>query len=197
MLRGKRIMVILSSTLLFSTSGLLSTPFQALATEVVKDNINNEMVLRTDKYGLLINPIQEQFEKDKLELEKKKAEELRLQKEKELEEQKKISIETKEFELTFYSNLDMENYSGCGGITSSGCKLFDGVVASNYYKMNTKIKLEGWGEVTVLDKGSDKYFNNDYRLDVFIPKEPNESDSHYYSRVNKMGKIKVKGVIVK
>lgn len=187
-----RIMCLLSATLLFTTCNVATqTPFQA--TEVVK---NNEIeIVQMQNYKL--KTFMEQYEKDKIELEKKKSEELKLHKGKGLEEQKKNAIEYKEFELTFYSSLDMENYQGCNGITSSGCKLFDGVVASNYYKINTKIKLEGWGEVTVLDRGSDKYFNNDYRLDVFIPKEHSESDSHYHSRVNKMGKIKVKGMVVK
>ena len=124
-----------------------------------------------------------------------KAEELKLQKEKEIEEQKKNELQWQEFELTFYSSLNCEN--GFGAITSTGNKLFDGVVASNHYKINTKIKLQGWGEVTVLDRGSDKYFNNDYRLDVFIPRESNESDSHYFNRVNKMGRVKIKGCVIK
>lgn len=188
MLRGKRIACVLSTSLLLSTYGTQTTPFLPIATEVVKNN-NIEMV-----QDLRLKKIQEQYEKDKIELEKKIAEE---ESKKQLEEQKKNYIEWQEFELTFYSNLDMENYSGCGGITSTGNKLFDGVVASNYYKINTKIKLQGWGEVTVLDRGSDKYFNNDYRLDVYIPRESNESDSHYYSRVNKMGKVKVKGIVLK
>ena len=186
-------MVLLSSSLLFTIPTSTMTP---LANNI-KEEANVDRMIHKDRFGLLINPIQEQFERDRLEIEKKKAEELKIQKEKELREQKKNEPQWQEFELTFYSSLDIENYSGCGGITCTGGKLFDGVVASNYYKINTQIKLQGWGEVTVLDKGSDKYFNNDYRLDVYIPREHNESDSHYYSRVNKMGKVKVKGQIIK
>jgi 3D (Asp-Asp-Asp) domain-containing protein len=126
----------------------------------------------------------------------KQAEEERLKKEKELEEQKKQEPQWQEFVLTFYSSLDMENYSGCGGITSTGSRLYDGVVASNYYKINTKIKLQGWGEVTVLDRGSHN-FDSDNRLDVYIPRLSGESDSHYHARVEKMGRQVVKGVIVK
>ena len=172
------------------------TPVHNKAMQIAEKRVdNNEMVEIQD---LRLKKFMEQVEKDKAELEKKKAEEeAKKQKEKELEEQKKKEPQWKEFELTFYSNLDMENYSGCGGVTSTGNKLFDGVVASNYYKINTKIKLQGWGEVTVLDRGSDKYFNNDYRLDVYIPREHGESDSHYLSRVNKMGRVKVKGCILK
>ena len=188
-----RIMCLLSVILLFNTCNINTQTPLWKATEVVK-NENNGI---KQVHDLQLKKFMEQYEKDKIENDKKKAEELKLQKEKEIEEQKKNEIQWQEFELTFYSNLDMENYPGCGGITSTGHKLFDGVVASNYYKINTKIKLEGWGSVTVLDRGSDKYFNNDYRLDVYIPRESNESDSHYYSRVNKMGRVKVRGYIVK
>lgn len=179
-------MVLLSGSLLFTVPTVTKTPFLA---NDIKESDKNEMVQMQD-YRLKM--FMEQYEKTKLENEKKKSEEEVI---KQLEEQKKNDIELKEFELTFYSSLNCEN--GFGAITSTGHKLFDGVVASNYYKINTRIKLEGWGEVTVLDRGSDKYFNNDYRLDVYIPREHGESDSHYFSRVNKMGKVKVKGCILK
>jgi 3D (Asp-Asp-Asp) domain-containing protein len=185
-------MVLLSSSLLFTMPTNTKTP---LANNI-KEEANVKETMHKDKFGLLINPIFEKLEKDKIEFEQKKTEEERLKKEKQLEAQKKNDIaEFKEFELTFYSSLNCEN--GFGAITSTGHKLFDGVVASNHYKINTKIKLQGWGEVVVLDRGSDKYFNNDYRLDVYIPREQGESDSAYFKRVNKMGKMKVKGYIVK
>lgn len=191
MLKTKWLMLTLSGTLLFTTSAQSSImPFQPTTRQLIENKV--------DKNGMVqdyrLNKFMEQYEKTKVENEQKKAEE-EVKKQKQLEEQKKNDIEWKEFELTFYSSLNCEN--GYGAITSTGHKLFDGVVASNHYKINTKIKLQGWGEVTVLDRGSDKYFNNDYRLDVYIPREPNESDSHYYSRVNKMGRVKVKGTIIK
>ena len=191
----KWLMFTLSSTLLFTmptTSNVIS--FHPTM-QIAEDKADLNGMIQKDRFGLIINPIQEQFEKDKIENDKKKAEELKLQKEKEIEEQKKNEPQWQEFELTFYSSLNCEN--GFGAITSTGSKLFDGVVASNHYKINTKIKLQGWGEVTVLDRGSDKYFNNDYRLDVFIPRESNESDSHYFNRVNKMGRVKIKGCVIK
>jgi len=185
-------MIILSTTLLFSTSGLSETPFHALATEVVKENINKEMVHR-DRFGLLINPIQEQFKKYKNELEKKKNKELKLQKQKELEEQKKK--EWQEFILTYYSSLNSEN--GFGAITSQGKKLSRGGVANNVIPQNTKIYLEGYGNVVVNDKGSNKHFAVDNRLDVFIEREYGESDSQYSKRISKLGVQKVKGYIIK
>ncbi|WP_252251277.1 hypothetical protein [Clostridium sp. VAP52] len=47
------------------------------------------------------------------------------------------------------------------------------------------------------DKGSNKHFNNDFRLDVFIPRNSGESDSTYLNRVNSMGRQIVNGKIIK
>lgn len=103
--------------------------------------------------------------------------------------------ETIEFILTFYTSLDCEN--GYGAITCTGKPLVDGMVANNVYSIGTTIKLDGYGEVTVADRGSNKYFNNETRLDVYIPKNSDENNSEYFRRVNKMGKVTVKGRIVK
>jgi 3D (Asp-Asp-Asp) domain-containing protein len=175
-------MLALSTSLLITTPVKGSiTPFQP-TTDVVENNNINGMVNK--------NPMIEKLEKDKIEFEQKKIE-------KQIEEQKKNESKWQEFELTFYTSLSEENSgNGTKSVTCTGGKLYDGVVASNYYKLNTKIKLQGWGEVVVADRGSDKYFNNDYRLDVYIPRNSNESDSHYHARVEKMGKIKVKGRII-
>lgn len=192
---GKRLLCLLGSLNLIITpvSAITTTPLSVQITEMQIDNNN---VVNKNKLGLIKHPIFEKLEKDREEFLKKKQAEERLRKEKELEEQKKQEPQWQEFELTFYSSLPKENSgSGTKSVTCTGGKLYDGIVASNYYKLNTKIQLEGWGTVTVGDRGSDKYFNNDYRLDVYIPKESNESDSQYFKRVNNMGKIKVKGYI--
>ena len=102
--------------------------------------------------------------------------------------------ETIEFILTFYTSLDCEN--GYGAITCTGKKLVDGMVANNVYKLGTTIKLDGYGEVVVSDKGG-KNFNVSNRLDVYIPKNSDENNSEYFRRVNKMGKVTVKGRIIK
>jgi hypothetical protein len=57
--------------------------------------------------------------------------------------------------------------------------------------------LDGWGEVVVNDKGSNKHFSVDNRLDVFIERESGESDREYARRIEKLGVQKVKGYIVK
>jgi len=195
LLRGKRIVCLLSTSLLFTYPTNIQAPFHSLAEQSIEKQIDNEMVIKTDKYGLLINPIQIQFEKDKLELEKKKTEELRLQKEKQLEEQKNNEPQWQEFVLTYYSSLNSEN--GFGAITSQGKKLSRGGVANNVIPQNTQIYLEGYGQVIVNDKGSNKHFSVDTRLDVYIPREYGESDTQYSRRVNKMGKQKVYGYIIK
>lgn len=202
MLRGKRIMAILSTTLLFSTSGLPSTPFHALATEVVKDNINKEMVLETNKLGLIENPFITKTKKLKLENDKKKTEEERLKNQKELEEQKKSIKESHEqtFILTYYGLLESE----CGkidGITASGKRITDGMIASPpQLKFGTKIIIEG-KEYVVEDRGSSKYIkiNNDgsIRIDVYLPKLNNETDKDYLNRIENKGVKRVQGYIIK
>ena len=198
MLRGKRIMVILSSTLFLNTLGLPSTPFQALATEVVKDNKNLKEMVELQDYRL--KKFMEQFEKDKIENEKKKAEELKLQKAKELEEQKKNEPQWQEFVLTYYGLLESE----CGntkGITASGKKISRGMIASPpQLKFGTRIMIED-NEYVVEDRGSSKYIkvNNDgsIRLDVYLPRINGETDAQYNKRIQSQGVKKVQGYIVK
>ena len=197
MLRGKRIMVILSSTLFLNTLGLPSTPFQALATEVVKDNKNLKEMVELQDYRL--KKFMEQVEKDRIELEKKKAEE-EAKKQKELEEQKKNEPQLQTFVLTYYGLLTSE----CGntkGITASGKRISRGMIASPpQLKFGTKIMIEG-NEYVVEDRGSSKYIkvNNDgsIRLDVYLPKIDGESDNEYYKRIQSKGVRKVKGYIIK
>lgn len=98
------------------------------------------------------------------------------------------------FELTFYSGLVCEN-SKYGAVTHKGLKLFDGVVANNVLPYKTKIKLSGWGTVEVLDVGGSG-FDSPNRLDVYVPRDKGENDDDYYKRVQKMGRIKVKGCII-
>jgi 3D (Asp-Asp-Asp) domain-containing protein len=168
------------------------TPFQNQAWQHIEKQVdNNEMVFQTNELGLIKTDLEIQLEKDRIEFEKQKE---RLRKQKELEEQKRNELEWQEYILTFYTSLDMEN--GYGAITSQGKKLSRGGVANNVIPQNTKIHLDGWGEVTVNDKGSNKHFSVDTRLDVFIDREAGESDSQYLRRVNSYGVQRVKGYIV-
>jgi 3D (Asp-Asp-Asp) domain-containing protein len=179
-------MCLLSTTLLFTTCNVnTQTPWRA--TEVVKNS--NTTVFQTKELGLIKTDLEVQLEKDKIEFEKE-----RLRKQKELEEQKRNEPKWQEYILTFYTSLDMEN--GYGAITSQGRRLSRGGVANNVIPQNTKIHLDGWGEVIVNDKGSNKHFSVDTRLDVFIERESGESDSQYLRRVNSYGVQRVKGYIV-
>jgi len=191
MLGGKRIICLCSVTFLFNTYNInISTPFRTLATGVVKDN--NIEVVHKDRFGLLINPVQEQYEKDKLESDKRKAEVI---KQDELEKSESNNKDWQEFILTYYTSLNSEN--GYGAITSQGKRLSRGGCANNIIPQNTKIYLENYGQVTVNDKGSNKHFAVDTRLDVFIEREQGESEYEYKVRVLKLGKQVVKGYIVK
>ena len=113
----------------------------------------------------------------------------------EIKRQEEVVESTMDFILTFYTSLDCENGYG-NGITCTGSKMYDGIVANNILKLGTIIKLDGFGEVTVGDRGG-RNFNTSNRLDVYIPKLSSESNSEYYRRVQKMGKIVVKGRIIK
>lgn len=190
MLEVKRLMHLFSIIILFNTLNLGAiTPFQTSATVAVEDT-NQEMVHK-HKIKLITNPIQVQFEKDKLKLERLEKEKL---KEKEMDS-KNNEPERKEFILTFYTSLKSEN-SSAGAVTCQNKPLIPGGVANNVIPQNTKIYLEGYGQVVVNDRGSDKYFGVDNRLDVYVEREPGESDRQYFRRVNNLGVQKVQGYIV-
>lgn len=97
--------------------------------------------------------------------------------------------------LTFYTSLSEEN-GGYTDINCTGAKLTPGTVANNVLPLGTKIYTNEFGTLTVLDRGGDN-FDTIHRLDVFIPRNDEESDWAYKKRVNDMGKVKVKGYIVK
>lgn len=120
-----------------------------------------------------------------------KAEEERQEALRRAEEEKYI---TKTFIVTFYTSLNCEN--GYGSVNSRGEELCEGMVASNVYPIGTEIDLGSMGKVIVSDRGG-KDFNNSDRLDMLISRNYGESDSHYYRRVNKMGKRVVTGKILK
>ena len=141
--------------------------------------------------------LEEQINQLSKELKKKNEELLKAiktleeQKRKEKEEQER-NTRKKEFVLTFYTTLPEEN----GGYTTTcrGEKLKEGIVASNYYPLDTEIKINDF-VFTVSDRGG-KSFNKDNRLDVLVERKSGESDCNYKTRVNNLGKIKVTGYIM-
>lgn len=99
------------------------------------------------------------------------------------------------FELSFYSDLNCEN--GYGNLTANGERLSAGMIANNFLPFNTKVYFEGYGTKRVTDRGSNRYFNAVNKADVFVPRQGGESPDEYYRRVNNMGRIHVKGYILK
>ena len=201
MLRGKTLMHLCGIIFLFTTYNISAvTSFQVLATEVVKDK-TMEMVDKNN-FKLINNYIEVQYEKEKKEndrirVEKLKQEEIiKAEKLKQEEiEREKSEPQLQEFILTFYTSLTSEN-SSAGAVTCQNKPLSRGGVANNVIPQNTKIYLEGYGQVIVNDKGSSKYFSESNRLDVFIEREQGESDTQYLRRVNNYGVQKVQGYVL-
>ena len=117
---------------------------------------------------------------------------------KELEETKPSKPTTGNNDLTFYLSFytDLPEHNGGWTITATGDKLTYGVVANNVWPLYTKIYLEGYGTMTVKDRGGAHFYNR-YRLDVFIPRKPGESNKQYTARIWSLGRKTVKGRIVK
>lgn len=105
-----------------------------------------------------------------------------------------LTLEHKNFELTFYTGLAEEN-GGYAYKNAYGGKLAYGQVASNVYPKGTIIKLEGIGTFTVMDTGGSD-FDSYNRLDVYIPPKSGENPDVYKKRVNDLGRKNVKGYIV-
>lgn len=227
MLRVKMLMCLLTPMVLLNCYNVSTvTPFHALATEVVKENVvemvhKDEMKLADDNFILQYNTNTQNELHKKLDIELEKIFNTDFDKDlqKDLEtnldiysssnlnelsnkksDNDEVKNETepkqKEFILTFYTSLECEN-SSAGAVTCQNKPLKHGGVANNVIPLNTRIYLEGYGEVTVNDRGSQKYFGVDNRLDVFIEREPGESDRQYSRRVNNYGVQRVQGYIIK
>ena len=194
---ANRIVCFLSITLLFTfpTEKNVS-PFQTTQV-VVKDN---EGMVQADKLGLLVNPIFEKLEKDKIEFEQKKAEEdkLKLQNQKELEVQKENIKESHKqvFILTYYG----ATYNECGNdkfITASGVPVREGHIAvPKEIPFGSKLIING-NEYIATDRGNPKYIcmlnDGSIRVDIFISRRNGESTIQYEKRIKQMGTKKVVG----
>lgn len=98
------------------------------------------------------------------------------------------------FHISFYTSLACEN-GGWANLTASGKTLADGMVANNHLPFGTKIYVEGYGLKTVEDRGSSKYFTDETKIDIFVPRQSGESDTEYRNRVKAMGRQDIKGYI--
>lgn len=99
-----------------------------------------------------------------------------------------------DFELTYYTNLPSEN--GGYTVTCTGKPLSGDIVANNIIPQQSKIVL-GDRLVTVADKGAESIFSVEDRLDVLAPRLNGESDESYLNRVNNLGRVEIKGYILK
>jgi 3D (Asp-Asp-Asp) domain-containing protein len=177
-------------TLLFTipTESSIS-PFQTTQV-VVKDN---EGMVHKDRFGLLISPIQEQFEKYRIELDKNKNKD---QNTNELEKVKEDNIDWQEFIVTFYTGLDEEN-SKYGAVNCRRLPLEKGMVANNILPYGTKIYLENdYGVRTVSDTGGSN-FNSSNRIDLFVARWNGETKEQWRKRAESYGIKKIKGYIIK
>lgn len=127
-------------------------------------------------------------------LAKKKAEEAK--KVVKTENSDKSQSNTKSFKVSFYTALPEEN--GGHGLMANGESVVTArnVVASNYYPMGTKIYLEGWGVMTVSDRGG-PHFDSSDRLDILVTRKEGESDAQYKKRAMNLGRQTIPGYIVK
>ena len=186
-------MVLLSSSLLFTIPTATMTP---LANNI-KEEANVDIMVHKDRFGLGINPIQEQFEKDRIELGKKKDEKAKIL----LKEQQKNEPEWEE--KTFIISYYGATYNECGNnkfITASGIPVKEGQVAvPKDIPFGSKLIINGI-EYIATDRGNPNYIktlsNGNIKVDVFIQRLSYETDYQYEKRINKLGVRKVVGKLL-
>lgn len=200
-------MLKMTTALMLSTTTIMTSsipmPFEK-AKGLVEDDIQIEKLELLDEPHAYKTPkivmMEKEFEKHRIEREKKLEEE-RLRKEEERQaHQRWLEQNTKTFVLTYYGSTVNE----CGndlGITASGKKVQSGMVASPpCLSFGTQIQI-GDNVYVVEDRGHPDFIkqNNDgsIRLDVYIPRLSGESTAQYEKRVNDMGVKRVQGVILR
>ena len=201
-------MLKMTTALMLSTTTIMTSsipmPFEK-AKGLVEDDIQIEKLELLDEPQDYKTPkivmMEKEFEKHRIEREKKLEEErLRKEEEKRQAHQRWLEQNTKTFVLTYYGSTVNE----CGndlGITASGKKVQSGMVASPpCLSFGTQIQI-GDNVYVVEDRGHPDFIkqNNDgsIRLDVYIPRLSGESTSQYEKRVNDMGVKRVQGVILR
>jgi len=171
---------------------------------IKKDGYSNFMrIVNNEKTKLLKKQIAKKEKLRQQELKKELLAKQKIRETKIANEEKEVSDNVSKsrggdydttFTCTFYSGLVEENSSE-GDIGSQGVRLYDGCVASNVIPYGSKINLEGYGNMEVLDSGGDN-FDSSNRLDIYVSRENGESDDDYSNRVMRMGKVKIRGSIV-
>ena len=202
-------MLKMTTALMLSTTTIMTSsipmPFEK-AKGLVEDDIQIEKLELLDEPHAYKTPkivmMEKEFEKHRIEREKKLEEERRrkLEEERRQAHQRWLEQNTKTFVLTYYGSTVNE----CGndlGITASGKKVQSGMVASPpCLSFGTQIQI-GDNVYVVEDRGHPDFIkqNNDgsIRLDVYIPRLSGESTAQYEKRVNDMGVKRVQGVILR
>ena len=201
-------MLKMTTALMLSTTIMTSSipmPFEK-AKGLVEDDIQIEKLELLDEPHAYKTPkivmMEKEFEKHRIEREKKLEEERlrKLEEERRQAHQRWLEQNTKTFVLTYYGSTVNE----CGndlGITASGKKVQSGMVASPpCLSFGTQIQI-GDNVYVVEDRGHPDFIkqNNDgsIRLDVYIPRLSGESTAQYEKRVNDMGVKRVQGVILR
>lgn len=206
MQKNRLIMCLLSTTLLFNTFNINTkiNPFQIAGQPIEKvdlDNINGMVKDDIHRDRLRIQNGQdtriEELYKERLEMERRKAEELRLEAI-EKQRQEEEDSHKRMFIVSYYGATKNE----CGNehfVTSSGVPVQDGHIAvPKEIPFGSKVIIDGV-EYLATDRGNPKYIcilnNGDIRVDVFVPRLNSEinHDDLYEKRIAKMGVKKVVG----
>lgn len=79
-----------------------------------------------------------------------------------------VQAEEDLWQITFYCACPKCCGKWADGITASGYKADDGVVACNILPMWTIIHIEGFGYRIIMDRGSKRYFDGKKHIDIYV-----------------------------
>lgn len=72
------------------------------------------------------------------------------------------------WQITFYCACPKCCGKWVDGVTASGYKVDDGVVACNVLPMWTIVHIEGFGYRVVMDRGAKRYFDGKKHIDIYV-----------------------------
>jgi len=73
-----------------------------------------------------------------------------------------------DWQITFYCACPKCCGKWADGVTASGYKVDDGVIACNILPMWTVVHIEGFGYRIVMDRGAHKYFDDKKHIDIYV-----------------------------
>lgn len=71
------------------------------------------------------------------------------------------------WQITFYCHCGICN-GKWPGVTATGHRLDDGIVACNILPIGTLVHIEDFGYRVVMDRGSKEYFDNQRHIDIYV-----------------------------